>query len=51
MAPLPGIYTIQASDAPQHTGKLREILQNLKSDNRIREFTMKSAIEELSLYL
>jgi hypothetical protein len=46
--PPPVIYIIQASDAPEHTGRLREILQNLKSENRISRFTVLSADEELS---
>lgn len=48
MAQLPAIYTIQASDAPQHTGKLQEILQNLKTENRIGSFTSVKPDEDLS---
>jgi len=40
MASLPVVYTIQASDAPQHTDRLREILQNLKTGNRISGFSI-----------
>jgi len=46
--PPPVIYIIQASDALEHTGRLREILQNLKSENRISRFTYFSADEALS---
>lgn len=42
------IYTIQASDAPQHTGKLQTILQNLQSQNRIRSFVNTEADSDLS---
>lgn len=42
------IYTIQASDAPQHTGKLQTILQNLQSQNRIRRFVNTEADSDLS---
>lgn len=38
MPQLPSIYIIQASDAPQHTGKLQEILQEMQAENRIRDF-------------
>ena len=48
MATHPAIYTIQASDAPQHTGKLQKILQNLKTENRIEGFTTLASDEDLS---
>ena len=48
MAQLPTIYTIQASDAPQHTGRLQEILQNLKTENRIDRFNRLGAEDDLS---
>jgi hypothetical protein len=44
----PVVYIIQASDAPEHTGRLRKILQNLGSENRISRFTVLSADEDLS---
>ena len=48
MATGPAIYTIQTSDASQHTGKLQEILQNLKTANRIVDFTLLDSDENLS---
>ena len=48
MATLPEIYTIQAFDAPQHTDRLREILQELKTENRISGFTTLGADDDLS---
>lgn len=48
MAQLPSIYVIQASDAPQHTGKLQEILQGLKAENRIENITTLGAEGDLS---
>lgn len=48
MASLPAIYTIEASDAPQQTDRLREILQNLETENRVRGFTVLGAEDELS---
>ena len=44
----PVIYIIQASDAPEHTGRLRKIIQNLRSENRISRFTVLSADEDIS---
>ncbi len=44
----PVIYIIQASDAPEHTGRLRKIIQNLRSENRISRFTVLSADEDFS---
>lgn len=35
MTSLPNIYLIHATDAPLHLSKLKEILNNLKSENRI----------------
>jgi len=35
MASFPIIYTIQASDAPKHTDRLRDILQMLEIEKRI----------------
>lgn len=48
MASLPSIYTIQASDVPQHTDKLREILQELETQNRIKGFTTLGVDDDLS---
>lgn len=48
MASLPSIYAIQASDAPQHTGRFRKILQNLQTENRIQGFTMLGPDDDLS---
>lgn len=48
MAELPSIYVIQASDASQHTGKLQEILQGLKAENRIESITTLGAEGDLS---
>lgn len=48
MTQLPAIYTIHASDAPQHTGRLEKILQRLKTENRIDGFTMLGADDDLS---
>jgi len=47
MASLPVIYTIQVSDAPQHTDRLREILQNLKTGNRISGFSISGPDDDL----
>jgi hypothetical protein len=44
----PAVYIIQASDAPEHTGMMREIIQNLKAENRISRFTVLSADEDIS---
>lgn len=48
MKRLPAIYTIRASDAPQHTGRLQEILQKLKTENRIANFTTLGVDDDLS---
>ena len=48
MAQLPTIYTIQASDAPQHTGRLQDILHNLKNEERIGHFTNLGSEDDLS---
>lgn len=48
MAQPPVIYTIQASDAPQHTVKLREILLDLKSESRIEDYKLLDIEEGLS---
>lgn len=48
MTPLPTIYTIHASDAPQHTRKLHEILQKLKAENRISDFIVLNIDNDLS---
>ena len=48
MASLPEIVVIQASDAPQHSAHLREILQNLETKNRIRGFTALDPDDDLS---
>ena len=48
MTTLPAIYTILTSDAPQHTGRLREILQNLETEHRIRGFTVLGVDDNLS---
>lgn len=45
---LPAIYTIQATDAPQHTVRLQELLQNLKEENRIRTFKTVGVEDDLS---
>ncbi|CAN5332694.1 hypothetical protein BH23BAC1_BH23BAC1_17900 [soil metagenome] len=39
MSNLPTVYIIHASDAPQHLGKLKEILFTLKTENRISSIT------------
>jgi hypothetical protein len=39
MTQLPTVYIIHASDAPQHVGKLKEILFTLKTENRIGSIT------------
>lgn len=48
MAQLPAVYTIQASDTTEHANKLKEILQNLKTENRIGDFKTLDADGELS---
>lgn len=48
MSQLPIIYTIQASDAPQHTGRLKEILQNMETENRISSFNVLRPDDDLS---
>lgn len=48
MARLPSIYIIHASDASQHTGKLQQILEQLKTENRIESFTTTGPDEDLS---
>lgn len=48
MTHLPTVYTIQASDATQYTSKLQEILQNLKTEDRIEGFTTLGADVDLS---
>ena len=45
---LPKIYTIQAFDAPQHTERLRTILQEMQTEDRIRDFTVLKPVEDLS---
>lgn len=47
MGSLPTITTIQASDAPRYTGRLREILQTLKKEKRVENFTVLSIDEDL----
>jgi len=48
MASLPEIIVIQASDTPQHTARLRKVLQKLKTENRIRGFTALGLDDDLS---
>lgn len=48
MPQLPTIYAIQASDAPQHIGKLQEILQNLQAEKRIGSFKTLGVEDDLS---
>lgn len=48
MAHLPTIHLIHASDAPQHLGKINDILQNLKAENRIGNFSSLNADNDLS---
>ena len=48
MQSLPKIYTIQASDAPQHTDRLRKILQGMKTEKRIRGHTVFNLDDDLS---
>jgi len=45
---LPNIYTIQAFDAPQHTERLRKILQEMQTEDRIGGFTVLKPVEDLS---
>lgn len=45
---LPVIYIIQASDAPQHTGRLKQILQDFKVDKRIDHFEILGADDDLA---
>ncbi len=40
MPTLPSIYLIHASDVPQHLGKLTEILQTLKAEQRVTSFVI-----------
>ena len=48
MAPLPKIHLIHAPDASQHLGKIKEIFQNLKSENRIGGFHSLNIVKDLS---
>jgi len=48
MASLPDIIAIQASDAPQHTDRLRDILEKLETENRISGFTELGPDDDLS---
>lgn len=48
MTQFPSVTTIQASDAPQHTAKLQEILQDLKAENRIESIATLGAEGDLS---
>jgi len=48
MSSLPRIYTIQASDAPQHSETLRKILLELESEKRISGYTELSPDDDLS---
>jgi PKD repeat protein len=46
MPNLPSVYLIHGSDAPQHTAKMKEILQELVKENRIKAFkTLESKTE------
>ncbi len=44
----PTIHLIHASDAPQHLGTLQEILQKLKAEHRIADFTILSPGDQLA---
>jgi len=48
MASSPKIHLIHASDAPQHLGKINEILKRLKAVNRIGDFHSLDADNNLS---
>ena len=43
----PNIQVVHASDAPQHTGELKTILQRLKAENRIADFAALDVSENL----
>lgn len=46
---LPSVTIIRASDASRYTDKLQLILQNLRMENRIRDFSIVDANDDLSL--
>lgn len=45
---MPAVYTIQAQDAAGSSEKLQEILHNLKTENRIKDFTGVDMADDLS---
>ncbi len=45
---MPVIYLIQATDAPQHSGKMQDLLEELKSERRISSYQVYDSTADLS---